>query len=138
VVIAFHAGNLAPVALAVRTRYPNARIIVCADDDHHTPGNPGLTQAQEACGLLRPLRKAQSGPPLPGLRCAKSITRSHMFSGYERRVRSGAVLNNAILVNSRDFEGMKMVSPAQLALALWGGRQNAPRTGKLRREINEE
>jgi len=38
----------------------------------------------------------------------------------------------------RDFEGMKVVSPAQLALALWGGRQNAPRTGKLRREINEE
>lgn len=48
VVIAFHAGNLAPVAVAVRSRYAGARIIVCADDDHHTPGNPGLTQAQEA------------------------------------------------------------------------------------------
>ncbi|MFO1190839.1 MAG: DUF3987 domain-containing protein [Rhodoferax sp.] len=48
VVIAFHAGNLAPVALALRSHYPGARIIVCADDDHHTPGNPGLTQAQES------------------------------------------------------------------------------------------
>ncbi len=48
VVIAFHAGNLVPIALAVRARYPSARIIVCADDDRRTPGNPGLTQAQEA------------------------------------------------------------------------------------------
>ena len=48
VVIAFHTGNLASAALAVRARYPRAHIIVCADDDHHTPGNPGRTQAQEA------------------------------------------------------------------------------------------
>lgn len=48
VVIAFHAANLAPAALAVREHYPGARIIVCADDDHYTPGNPGSTQAQEA------------------------------------------------------------------------------------------
>ncbi|MEO8545232.1 MAG: DUF3987 domain-containing protein [Burkholderiaceae bacterium] len=48
VVIAFHAGNLGPVAGAVLARYPGARIIVCADDDRHTPGNPGHTQAQEA------------------------------------------------------------------------------------------
>ena len=32
----------------MRARYPSARIIVCADDDHRTPGNPGLTQAQDA------------------------------------------------------------------------------------------
>jgi len=48
VVIAFHAGNLGPVAGAVRARYPRARIIVCADNDRHTLGNPGYTQAQEA------------------------------------------------------------------------------------------
>ena len=48
VVIAFHAGNLGAVALAFRAHYPSARIIVCADDDYLTPGNPGRTEAQGA------------------------------------------------------------------------------------------
>ena len=47
VAIAFHAGNLGPVASALRARYPGARIIFCADDDVDTPGNPGRTQATE-------------------------------------------------------------------------------------------
>ena len=47
VVIAFHAGNLGAVAAAVRARYYGARIVVCADDDHLTPGNPGRTHAIE-------------------------------------------------------------------------------------------
>lgn len=59
VLIAFHAGNLAAMALAMRGRYPSAHIIVCADDDHRTPGNPGLTQAEDAarkvsCSVARP------------------------------------------------------------------------------------
>lgn len=33
VAIAFDANNLAPVAAALRKRYPNVRILVCADDD---------------------------------------------------------------------------------------------------------
>ncbi len=48
VVIAFHAGNLGPVASAIRARYPGARIVLCADDDVNTPGNPGRTKAGEA------------------------------------------------------------------------------------------
>lgn len=51
VVIAFDAGNLPPVAAAVRQRFPQARIIIAADDDHQTAGNPGLTKAREAAGL---------------------------------------------------------------------------------------
>lgn len=45
---AFNAGNLAPVARALRAKFPGLRIIVCADNDTHTPGNPGLTNAWEA------------------------------------------------------------------------------------------
>jgi putative DNA primase/helicase len=48
VAVAFNAGNLGPVAAAMRQRHPGAQIIVCADDDASTPGNPGLTQAREA------------------------------------------------------------------------------------------
>jgi len=45
---AFNAGNLLPVARALRAKFPRLRIIVCADNDANTPGNPGLTRAREA------------------------------------------------------------------------------------------
>jgi putative DNA primase/helicase len=47
-VVAFDAGNLRPVALAIRKAYPKARLLVCADDDYLTPDNPGITAAKAA------------------------------------------------------------------------------------------
>lgn len=56
VAVAFTAGNLKAVALALRAKYPAMKLVICADDDVHTPGNPGLTKATEAAcavnGLL--------------------------------------------------------------------------------------
>ena len=56
VAVAFNAGNLEPVALALRTKYPALKIIVAADDDSHAAGNPGLSKATAAAlavgGLL--------------------------------------------------------------------------------------
>jgi len=48
VVVAFNAGNLLPVAKAVREKLPDARLIIAADNDYATDGNPGLTKAKEA------------------------------------------------------------------------------------------
>ncbi len=48
VAVAFNAGNLKPVALALREMRPEAALIICADDDHATEGNPGITKATEA------------------------------------------------------------------------------------------
>ena len=48
VAIAFNAGNLLPVAKAIRAKFPHVRLIVCADDDARTEGNPGLTKARAA------------------------------------------------------------------------------------------
>ncbi len=56
VAVAFNAGNLLAVAKAMREKFPDLPLILCADDDRHTPGNPGLTKATEAAravgGLL--------------------------------------------------------------------------------------
>jgi putative DNA primase/helicase len=56
VAIGFDAGNLLPVAQSLRRRLPGIRLILCADDDANTMGNPGLTKAKEAAeavgGLL--------------------------------------------------------------------------------------
>ncbi|WP_288728964.1 DUF5906 domain-containing protein [uncultured Pseudoxanthomonas sp.] len=48
VACAFDAGNLQPVAEALRKRYKRAKILVCADDDCWTEGNPGITAASTA------------------------------------------------------------------------------------------
>lgn len=45
---AMFADNFLPVAKALRKKFPKARIIVCADDDYRTEGNPGITKATEA------------------------------------------------------------------------------------------
>jgi putative DNA primase/helicase len=45
---ALNCGNLKAVAEALHKRMPNIKIIVLADDDHATAGNPGLTKAREA------------------------------------------------------------------------------------------
>ena len=56
VAVAFNAGNLLPVAKALRAKHPDLSLIICADDDAGTGGNPGLTKAteaaQEVSGLL--------------------------------------------------------------------------------------
>lgn len=52
VVVAFHAGNLQSVAQSIREQYPHHRLIICADDDQSTPGNPGLSLAQEVAHLV--------------------------------------------------------------------------------------
>lgn len=58
--VAFNAGNLAAVAKMARTRYPDRRIILCADNDTETEArtgqNPGVDAARSAAravgGLL--------------------------------------------------------------------------------------
>jgi len=48
VLAAVDAGNLKAVATGARSRWPNAEIIVCGDDDRQTLGNPGATKARAA------------------------------------------------------------------------------------------
>jgi putative DNA primase/helicase len=47
-VVAFDAGNLVPVCQALKKRYRAASILVCADDDFQTEGNPGVAAASAA------------------------------------------------------------------------------------------
>lgn len=52
VVVAFNAGNLEPVARSVREKNPGAAVVVCADDDFKTEGNPGMTKARAAAAAI--------------------------------------------------------------------------------------
>jgi putative DNA primase/helicase len=53
VYLAMNSGNLVAVAEMVRARHPDARVIVCADDDHKTEGNPGVTAARKAANAIK-------------------------------------------------------------------------------------
>ena len=50
VAVAFDCGNLRPVALALREKHPEAKLVLCADDDWKTTKpivNPGKTKAED-------------------------------------------------------------------------------------------
>ena len=55
VAVAFDAGNLAPVCLALRQSYPAARMLICADNDTETEAktghNTGVEAAHKAAAL---------------------------------------------------------------------------------------
>ncbi|MGL4208739.1 MAG: DUF5710 domain-containing protein [Candidatus Adiutrix sp.] len=48
VIVAFDAGNLMAVSVAIHEKYPSAHIVICADNDHQSEKNIGLEKAQEA------------------------------------------------------------------------------------------
>jgi len=68
VVVVFNAGNLKPVAHAVREKHPQAEIVICADNDAFTDGNPGITKGREAAQAVKakvvwPMFKDTQGKP---------------------------------------------------------------------------
>ena len=46
--VAFDAGSLMPVVAGLRKKHPRLKILICADDDYLTPGNPGVEAARLA------------------------------------------------------------------------------------------
>ncbi len=52
VAVAFNCGNLEPVARALRAKFPRLRIVLCADNDAATPGNPGVSHARAAAKAI--------------------------------------------------------------------------------------
>ncbi len=52
VFVAFDAGNLKPVAEVIHDKVPAATIVLCADNDRFTAGNPGRTRAHQAAAAV--------------------------------------------------------------------------------------
>lgn len=49
---AMDAGNLLAVTTIARRQHPEARILLCGDNDAHTSGNPGKTKAEHAAAVI--------------------------------------------------------------------------------------
>lgn len=92
VAISFTCGNLGAVAKTLRTQYPDLPLLVCADDDAKTPGNPGRAKAEEAAAAVGGIVAA---PIFPGERPdgATDFNDLAQCQGPEavRRILAGAV-----------------------------------------------
>lgn len=63
VLAAIDAGNMTPVAVGARCQWPSAEIVIAGDDDRQTPGNPGVTCANEAARAAGALVALPPWPP---------------------------------------------------------------------------
>lgn len=69
VVVALDAGNLLPVVELMRALHAQCRLLICADDDWRTPGNPGREKAHQAsravegCAYTWPVFRAGTRGP---------------------------------------------------------------------------
>lgn len=52
VAYAFSANNLVKAGKAIRKGYPSLRLLICADDDYLSDGNPGCKAAAAACAEI--------------------------------------------------------------------------------------
>ncbi|HEV2491481.1 MAG TPA: DUF3631 domain-containing protein [Terriglobia bacterium] len=53
VAVAFNASNLKPVAIAIRKKHPETELVIAADNDAWTDGNPGQAHAFEAAKAVK-------------------------------------------------------------------------------------
>jgi len=52
VLVAFDCGNLAKVAKSAKEMFPGSKIVIGADNDQFTEGNPGVTKGRAAAALV--------------------------------------------------------------------------------------
>jgi len=52
VAVCFYATNIIHVAELLKTRFPEDQIIICADNDRNTQGNPGVSEAMKTSKKL--------------------------------------------------------------------------------------
>lgn len=82
VFVAFDAGNLLKVLLMLREKYPNLAILVCADNDQKTKGNPGIKFAKKA---VKNLTKSDVIYPIfaPDDKQSSDFNDLHMIRGLD-------------------------------------------------------
>ena len=95
VAVAFDAGNLQPAAKALREKFPDLRLILCADDDYRTDGNPGQTKAKETAQTVGGLLAVPDfGPDRP--EGATDFNDLHQAQGLEAVARCIAAALNGV------------------------------------------
>lgn len=94
VAVAFHAGNMKSVSQAMRQQFPDLQLIICADDDAATEGNPGITKASHAANATG----AKLARPTFGDQCAKGTTDFNDMAALTGLERTAETIKAAVSV----------------------------------------
>lgn len=104
VFVALDAGNLLHVATLLRELHPGNRLLVCADDDYRTAGNPGRDKAYKVAQAVE--RTAYTWPIFrPGNRGAKDTDYNDLhqregINSVRRQLRHALPLLGSELLNA--------------------------------------
>ena len=126
VVVAFDAGNLLPVAEAIHKAHRGARIVICADDDYLTDGNPGVTKAQAAAVAVsgqwvKPMFQAdRAGKKLTDFNDLCAIEGSEavrtIIQGATNKTQQNAALSLPVRGSPAEGEGDCGVMPSRISI----------------------
>lgn len=130
VAVAFDAGNLKPVALALRTLYPAALLVLCGDDDRDTEAatgtNPGRVKATAAARAVGGLAVFPAGLPDGG----SDFNDLHQHHGGAAGLEAvGAIVRAAIdahTTSQKAAQNAKAGKPKGTAGQAHGGGTGAP------------
>jgi len=155
VAVAFNAGNLVSVAQVLRKKFPEAQLILCADDDCRTSGNPGISKAREAAdrvgGLLVVPNFGKNRPEgstdfndlhqLCGIEAVTRIIRSAIMPMNSARISNNNITKNQtevelICAADLDPEPINWIWKDWLAAGKFHLLAGAPGTGKTTLALN--
>lgn len=103
-VAAMNCGNLKPVAEVLKSKYPKQAVILLADNDHLTEGNPGLTKAysvNESFGL--------NGVIFPKFKRSEKGTDWNDFCFIHGEDQTAAILRHEIFIHSQSQQTQNML-----------------------------
>jgi len=122
VVVAFNAGNLVRVAKTIRDRLPNATMIICADDDAKTHGNPGISSAIEAARTVNGVVAV----PEFGMSRRERDTDFNDMANLLKQESVSSVINKAIRCGSEATIASAALANWEAPLPIGGEEQSKP------------
>lgn len=105
---AIFCGNLLPVAQYLRKKYPDIKIVIVADNDLETDGNPGVTHARKAAAAVGGTVIVPTRAVEPDKKC--DVNDLHVDEGIEAVCKllfanqEGAVVTNMNVVEAEEVE----------------------------------
>jgi putative DNA primase/helicase len=98
VVAAFDSGNLKAVAIAIRTKYPEAEVVIAADNDHQLKNNVGRTKALDAAHTVG---GRMIEPPLSNEEQLKGLTDWNDLAHSRGKAEVAALIKSALSPQNR-------------------------------------
>ena len=117
--VAFDAGSLMPVVAGLRKKHPRLKILICADDDYLTAGNPGVEAARLAATAH------DAAWMQPEFAEERSTTKKGATDFNDLHAQEGLHVVREQVTRRIDALGWKL-APARVAAAQGGGENGKP------------